>query len=71
MSRGKAAKPALYHLEYDIAEKFDSSAFYPQKVEQLSKELRLIVERGTSRVGERSAMMLRSVLTPYKWQDGQ
>jgi len=54
-SRGKAAKPALYHLEYDIAEKFDSAAFYPQKVEQLSKELRLIVERGTSRVGERSA----------------
>ena len=51
-SRGKAAKLELYHLEYDIAEKFDSAAFYPQKVKQLTKELMLIVERGTSRGGE-------------------
>jgi arylsulfatase A-like enzyme len=54
-SRGKAAIPALYHLDYDIAEKFDSAAFYPRKVEQLSEELRLIVDRGTSRAGLRSA----------------
>ncbi len=54
-SRGKAAKSALYHLEYDIAENSDSAAFYPQKVEQLSKELRLIIERGTSQEGEKAA----------------
>jgi arylsulfatase A-like enzyme len=54
-SRGKAAKSALYHLEYDIAEKSDSAAFYPQKVEQLTRELRLIVERGTSREGAKAA----------------
>ncbi len=33
-------------------EKFDSPAFYPEKVNQLTKELKLIVARGTSRDGE-------------------
>ena len=53
-SRGEAAKIELYHLEDDIAEKFDSASFYPKKVEQLTKELGLIVERGTSREGEKA-----------------
>jgi arylsulfatase A len=51
-SRGKAAMIELYHLEYDVAEQFDSAVFYPQKVKQLTEELSLVVERGTSREGE-------------------
>ncbi len=54
-SRGKAAKIELYHLEYDIAESFDSAVYYPQKVDQLTRELGLIVDRGTSREGEPGA----------------
>jgi arylsulfatase A-like enzyme len=58
-SRGKAAKVELYHLEYDIAERFDSASFYPQKVDQLTGELRLIIERGTSREREKAANDVR------------
>ena len=50
-SRGKPAKVELYNLQADIAEKFDSAAFHPQKIDQLTEELRDIVERGTSREG--------------------
>jgi arylsulfatase A-like enzyme len=69
-SRGKAAKIELYHLEYDIAEKSDSIAFYPQKAEQLTKELRLIVERGTSREGQKMANDVRvsfDTIQPARW----
>ena len=71
-SRGKAAKIELYHLEYDIAEKFDSAAFYPQKVEQLTKELRLIVERGTSREGEKQnndVKVIFDTIQKVRWSD--
>jgi len=54
-SRGKAAKVELYHLEYDVAEEFDSSGFYPQVVTKLTNELRFLVQRGTSRKGEKRA----------------
>jgi len=54
ISRGKAAKMELYHLDYDISEKFDSIAFYPDKVRELTRELMLIVERGTSREGNKA-----------------
>ena len=53
--RGEAAEVELYHLRYDIEEQFDSAAFYQEKVKLLTGELERLVERGTSRSGERQA----------------
>ena len=50
-SRGKPAKVELYNLIYDIAERFDSAAFYPQIIDRLTEELGGIVDKGTSREG--------------------
>ena len=40
------------NLHFDIAEKMDSAAFYPELVNQLTEELANVVERGTSKEGE-------------------
>ncbi len=55
LSRGKKAKIELYNLEADIAESRDSSEYYPEIIGQLEKELEAIVQRGTSRAGEKQA----------------
>ena len=50
-SRGKKSLIELYNLNNDVGEAHDSATFYPDKVEQLTKELQILVERGTSRDG--------------------
>lgn len=47
-------------------------AFYTQKVEQLTKELRLIVERGTSREGEKQnndVKIIFDTIQKVRWSD--
>jgi len=55
LSRGKPAKVALYNLEEDINESQNVIDNYPDIAITLRKELETIVERGTSREGERQA----------------
>jgi arylsulfatase A-like enzyme len=59
LSRGKAATVALYHLQADIAEENDSLELYPDLAHRLSGELRMLVERGTSKGGEKQANDVR------------
>lgn len=50
-SRGKAAIVELYNLDEDIAEENNLSKEHPEIVQQLTDEMRTLVDRGTSRPG--------------------
>jgi len=50
-SRGKAAIVELYNLDEDIAEEDNLAEERPEIVKQLNKEMRTLVQRGTSRPG--------------------
>jgi arylsulfatase A-like enzyme len=50
-SRGKPAVVKLYHLADDIAETTDLARKHPKFVEQLTKGLQAVVDRGRSRPG--------------------
>ena len=50
-SRGKAASIELYHMAEDIAESQELSQQYPDKVAQMTQELRDLVKKGSSRPG--------------------
>lgn len=54
-SRGKRAIVALYNLDSDISEQTDLSKQHPEIVQQMTKELEELVERGTSRIGQESS----------------
>ena len=50
-SRGKPAQVELYHMTEDIAESQELSKQHPEKVAQMTQELRELVQRGSSRPG--------------------
>jgi arylsulfatase A len=50
-SRGKPARVELYNLDEDIAEQFNMADEHPEVVRQLGRELKSLVQRGTSRMG--------------------
>ena len=50
-SRGKAAAIELYHMAEDIAESKELSQQHPDKVAQMTQELRELVKKGSSRPG--------------------
>ena len=54
-SRGKPTIAELYNLDSDIAEQHDLSAKQPKIVERMTQELKTLIERGTSRAGQKSA----------------
>jgi arylsulfatase A len=71
-SRGKAAKIELYHLEDDLSEAFDRTVFYPDVVHQLTAELSMLVERGTSRGGvrqENDVMVRFDTIQETRWAE--
>lgn len=51
-SRGEATVPELFNLESDVGETKDLSPQHPEIVERLTNDLRLLVDRGTSRPGQ-------------------
>ena len=54
-SRGKPTISELYNLDSDISEQNDLSPKYPKIVERMTAGLRTLIERGTSRVGQKSS----------------
>jgi len=54
-SRGKPTIAELYHLESDIGEQSDLSCKHPKIVAQMTKQLQLLIERGTSRAGQKAS----------------
>ncbi|MBN7812484.1 arylsulfatase [Algoriphagus sp. H41] len=55
LSRGKPAKVELYNLSEDPEERNDLLERHPDIAAQLERELRAVVERGTSRKGKKQA----------------
>ena len=54
-SRGKPTVPELYNLDTDVAEQADLSGKHPDIVERMTKGLRTLIDRGTSRDGQQAA----------------
>lgn len=54
-SRGKPTVPELYNLDLDVGERTDVSGTHPDIVQRMSKELRTLIDRGTSRDGQEAA----------------
>ena len=54
-SRGKPTVPELYNLDTDVAEQTDSSGKHPDVMEQMTKDLGTLIDRGTSRDGQQAA----------------
>ena len=54
-SRGEPTIAELYDLDSDISEQNDLSPKYPKIVERMTADLRALIERGTSRVGQKSS----------------
>ena len=54
-SRGKPTITELYNLDSDVAEQNDLAAKHPEIVKRMTNDLRILIERGTSRVGQQSA----------------
>ena len=54
-SRGKPTVAELYRLDSDVSEETDLAAKHPEVVERMTKDLRSLIDRGTSRSGQKSA----------------
>ncbi|MDP6557980.1 MAG: arylsulfatase [Pirellulaceae bacterium] len=54
-SRGKPTIAELYNLDSDVSEQNDLSPKYPEIVERMTAGLRSVIERGTSRVDQKSS----------------
>jgi len=54
-SRGKPTIAELYHLESDVGEQADLSGKHPDVVKRMTKDLRALIDRGTSRDGQKAA----------------
>lgn len=54
-SRGKPTIAELYNLDIDIAEKNDLSKKHPEIVKRMTEGLSKLIQRGTSRVAQKSA----------------
>jgi arylsulfatase A len=54
-SRGKPTVAELYHLDSDVSEQNDLSEKHPEIVERMTDGLRTLIERGTSRAGQKGA----------------
>jgi arylsulfatase A len=54
-TRGKPTVAELYNLGADVAEQNDLSAKHPDVVTQLRAGLKAVIDRGTSRAGQRAA----------------
>ena len=54
-SRGKSTVPELYNLASDVGEQTDLSGKQPDVVQRMTKDLRTLVDRGTSRDGQQAA----------------
>jgi arylsulfatase A-like enzyme len=54
-SRGKPTVAELYHLQSDIGEQHDLSNTHPEIVERMTRGLKALIERGTSRTGQRAS----------------
>lgn len=51
-SRGKPTVPELYRLDSDVGEQTDVSREHPDVVQRMTKDLRTLIDRGTSRDGQ-------------------
>lgn len=54
-SRGKPTVASLYRLDTDVGEATDLAAQHPEVVARMAKDLRTLVDRGTSRPGQEAA----------------
>jgi hypothetical protein len=54
-SRGKPTIPELYNLDSDIGEQKNLSGTHPDVIERMTKDLRTLIDRGTSRAGRQAA----------------
>jgi len=54
-SRGKPTVAELYRLDSDVSEETDLVAKHPDVVERMTKDLRSLIDRGTSRPGQKAA----------------
>jgi arylsulfatase A-like enzyme len=54
-SRGKPTVAELYRLDSDVGEQTDLSGKHPEVVESMIKDLRTLIDRGTSRDGQTAA----------------
>ncbi len=54
-SRGKPTVGELYRLDSDVGEKTDLSSQHPNVVQRMTKDLRTLVDRGTSRSGQKAS----------------
>lgn len=54
-SRGKPTVAELYHLDSDVGERNDVSKQHPDVVTRMTKDLRTLVDRGTSRPGQQAS----------------
>ena len=54
-SRGKPTVPELYRLDSDVKEQTELSAKRPDVVKRMTKDLRALIDRGTSRRGQKAA----------------
>jgi arylsulfatase A len=54
-SRGKPTVAELYRLDSDVGEQTDVSAKHPDIVKRMTKDLRSLIDRGTSRDGQKAA----------------
>jgi len=54
-SRGKPTVAELYNLGSDVGEQTDQSAKHPDIVKRMTEDLRALIDRGTSRDGQKAA----------------
>ena len=54
-SRGKPTIPELYKLDSDLGEQTDLSKTHPDVVQRMTKDLRTLIDCGTSRAGQQAA----------------
>lgn len=54
-SRGQPTVPELYHLGSDVAEQTDLAAKHPDRVQRMTRDLKTLIDRGTSRPGQQAA----------------
>jgi len=54
-SRGKPTVPELYRLDSDVGEQPELSAKHPDVVQRMTKDLRALIDRGTSRPGQQAS----------------
>lgn len=69
-SRGKPTVAELYNLDSDVGEQTDLSEANRDIVERMTKDLRTLIERGTSRAGQQAAndtLVQFETTQPARW----